>query len=257
MQNLVNNLISIGAGREAAFAAAVLGDNALMEKAWQDTGMLAEAVLHAHAHGRPTLKNLVQAWNKMLQKDVEHTPLEKTDAVAAFLASLEEPKLTSLADAAKKPPTEILPPGMPSLTVAMAVQKKPPPGAQNSQQQPGKPLLLEAAPATTPPLQVCHNNLNQVNQLQTIIPLFHQQTVIQLQLLLEKVSRKILRMMWHHQTRHQMRHLKPHNLMPHPKAHNLMQPHPKRHNLMSHPKRRNLMPHPKRRNLIPHPRHRN
>ncbi|XP_024162674.1 uncharacterized protein LOC112169847 [Rosa chinensis] len=150
LSNLVNNLISIGAGREAAFAAAVLGDNALMEKAWQDTGMLAEAVLHAHAHGRPTLKNLVQAWNKMLQKEVEHTPLEKTDAAAAFLASLEEPKLTSLADAAKKPPIEILPPGMPSLTVAMAVQKKPPPGAQNSQQQPGKPLLLEAAPATTP-----------------------------------------------------------------------------------------------------------
>ncbi|KAL6209059.1 hypothetical protein ACLB2K_020002 [Fragaria x ananassa] len=150
LSNLVNNLISVGAGREAAFAAAVLGDNALMEKAWQDTGMLAEAVLHAHAHGRPTLKNLVQAWNKMLQKDVEHTPLEKTDAAAAFLASLEEPKLTSLADAAKKPPIEILPPGMPSLTVAMTVQKKPPPGAQNSQQQPGKPLLLEAAPATTP-----------------------------------------------------------------------------------------------------------
>ena len=45
---LVSNLISIGMGREAAFSAAVLGDNALMEKAWQDTGMLAEAVLHAH-----------------------------------------------------------------------------------------------------------------------------------------------------------------------------------------------------------------
>lgn len=48
LQGLVNNLISVGLGREAAFAAAVLGDNALMEKAWQDTGMLAEAVLHAH-----------------------------------------------------------------------------------------------------------------------------------------------------------------------------------------------------------------
>lgn len=48
LQGLVNNLISIGLGREAAFSAAVLGDNALMEKAWQDTGMLAEAVLHAH-----------------------------------------------------------------------------------------------------------------------------------------------------------------------------------------------------------------
>ena len=48
LQNLVNNLISVGSGREAAFAGAVLGDNALMEKAWQETGMLAEAVLHAH-----------------------------------------------------------------------------------------------------------------------------------------------------------------------------------------------------------------
>lgn len=48
LQNLVNNLISVGSGREAAFAAALLGDNILMEKAWQDTGMLAEAVLHAH-----------------------------------------------------------------------------------------------------------------------------------------------------------------------------------------------------------------
>jgi len=46
-QGLVTNLIAAGHGREAAFAAAVLGDNALMEKAWQDTGMLAEAVLHA------------------------------------------------------------------------------------------------------------------------------------------------------------------------------------------------------------------
>ena len=43
----MTNLITAGHGREAAFAAAVLGDNALMEKAWQDTGMLAEAVLHA------------------------------------------------------------------------------------------------------------------------------------------------------------------------------------------------------------------
>ncbi|KAH0436890.1 hypothetical protein IEQ34_026321 [Dendrobium chrysotoxum] len=48
LSGLVNNLITAGHGREAAFAAAVLGDNALMEKAWQDTGMLAEAVLHAH-----------------------------------------------------------------------------------------------------------------------------------------------------------------------------------------------------------------
>lgn len=149
LSGLVNNLISVGLGREAAFAAAVLGDNALMEKAWQDTGMLAEAVLHAHAHGRPTLKNLVQAWNKMLQKEIEHTPSTKTDAAAAFLASLEEPKLTSLAEAGKKPPIEILPPGMLSLSAPISVQKKSVPAIQGSQQQPGKPLLLEAPPTTT------------------------------------------------------------------------------------------------------------
>lgn len=148
LSGLVNNLISVGLGREAAFSAAVLGDNALMEKGWQDTGMLAEAVLHAHAHGRPTLKNLVQAWNKMLQKEVEHTPSTKTDAASAFLASLEEPKLTSLGEAGKKPPVEILPPGMTSLSVSISVQKKPAPPNQNSQQQPGKQLLLEAPPAT-------------------------------------------------------------------------------------------------------------
>eukprot|EP00257_Ricinus_communis_P017548 XP_015576015.1 uncharacterized protein LOC8262807 isoform X3 [Ricinus communis] len=146
LSSLVNNLISIGLGREAAFSAAVLGDNALMEKAWQDTGMLAESVLHAQAHGRPTLKNLVQAWNKMLQKEVEHSPSTKADAATAFLASLEEPKLTSLAEAGKKPPIEILPPGMPSLSAFITSQKKPTPATQSSQQQPGQPLQIEGPP---------------------------------------------------------------------------------------------------------------
>ncbi|XP_038688896.1 uncharacterized protein LOC119988064 isoform X2 [Tripterygium wilfordii] len=150
LSNLVNNLISVGLGREAAFSAAVLGDNALMEKAWQDTGMLAEAVLHAHAHGRPTLKNVVQAWNIMLQKEVEHTLLTKTDAAAAFMASLEEPKLTSLAEAGRKPPIEILPPGMPSLSAStITVQKKPISIVQTQQQQAGKPLQLEAPAGPT------------------------------------------------------------------------------------------------------------
>lgn len=34
-----------GLGCKAEFSAEVLGDNALMEKAWQDKGMLAEGVL--------------------------------------------------------------------------------------------------------------------------------------------------------------------------------------------------------------------
>ncbi|GAB4829434.1 hypothetical protein Ancab_019105 [Ancistrocladus abbreviatus] len=148
LSGLVNNLISVGSGREAAFSAAVLGDNALMEKAWQETGMLAEAVLHAHAHGRPTLRNLIEAWNKMLQKEIEHTRPTTTDATAAFLASLEDPKLPSLGEAGKKPPIEILPPGMTSLSQIISIQKKPAPGAKGSQQDPGK-LLLGAPPAAT------------------------------------------------------------------------------------------------------------
>ncbi|KAH6772612.1 Transducin/WD40 repeat-like superfamily protein [Perilla frutescens var. hirtella] len=143
LSNLVSSLISIGSGREAAFAAALLGDNALMEKAWQDTGMLAEAVLHAHAHGRHSLRSLVQEWNKTLQKEMEHSLPTKMDAAAAFLASLEESKITSLQDSAKKPPIEILPPGMASLHGPIPGQsgakKQPVLALQSSQQQ----LLLE------------------------------------------------------------------------------------------------------------------
>ncbi|KAM7470155.1 hypothetical protein LguiA_008338 [Lonicera macranthoides] len=149
LSGLVNNLISVGSGREAAFAAAILGDNALMEKAWQDTGMLAEAVLHAHAHGRPTLRNLVKEWNKILQKEVEGIPLTKTDAADAFLASLEEPKFTSLAAGGKKPPIEILPPGMASINAPLPAQKKTSTAPPGSLQQPAKPLLLEGAPPPT------------------------------------------------------------------------------------------------------------
>ncbi|KAK4427529.1 TSET complex member tstF [Sesamum alatum] len=151
LSNMVNNLVSVGSGREAAFAAALLGDNVLMEKAWQETGMLAEAVLHAHAHGRPTLRGLVQAWNKTLQKDLEHTPSTTMDAASAFLASLEESKITSLQDSAKKPPIEILPPGMASLygpNPGQSGPKKPAPPLQSSQPQPVKLLALEGPPAT-------------------------------------------------------------------------------------------------------------
>lgn len=85
----------------------------------------------------------------MLQREIEPTPTQKTDAAAAFLASLEEPKLTSLADAGKKPPIEILPPGMMSLNAPISIQKKPASAAQTSQQPAGKPLAIEAPPTTT------------------------------------------------------------------------------------------------------------
>ncbi|XP_028792501.1 uncharacterized protein LOC114748302, partial [Neltuma alba] len=149
LSGLVSNLVTLGLGREAAFAASLLGDNGLMEKAWQDTGMLAEAVLHAHAHGRRTSMNMLQAWNQMLQREVEPMKSHKTDATAAFLASLEDPKLTTLAEARKQPPIEILPPGMVSLSAPFSTQKKPPTAAQNSQQSTGKPLALEAPTNTT------------------------------------------------------------------------------------------------------------
>lgn len=74
------------------------------------------------------------------------------DAAAAFLASLEESKITSLQDAAKKPAIEILPPGMASLygpNPGQSGLKKPVPALPSSQQQPDKPLLLEGS-TTTP-----------------------------------------------------------------------------------------------------------
>lgn len=40
-------MIAAGHGREAALGAALLGDSALLEKSWEETGMLAEAALHA------------------------------------------------------------------------------------------------------------------------------------------------------------------------------------------------------------------
>jgi hypothetical protein len=44
----VNTILSDGQGREGALAAALLNDPNLMERVWLDTGMFAEAALHAH-----------------------------------------------------------------------------------------------------------------------------------------------------------------------------------------------------------------
>lgn len=100
------------------------------------------------AHGRPTLRSLAQAWNKMLQRELEPTAHVKTDAATAFLASLEEPKLTTLAEAGKKPPIEILPPGMASLTAPPITIKKPAGAQVPTLTQPAKPLMLEAGAPT-------------------------------------------------------------------------------------------------------------
>lgn len=152
---LVNNMITAGEGREAAFSAAVLGDNVLMEKAWQETGMYAEAVLHAHAHGRPSLKNLLELWNKSLQKGIEHTTTKSrlTDSASVDLAGLErEPTLQSLNEVKRHPLIQIVPPGMMASSVNIPSNPKPIAMVQNGQQA-SKPLLLEAAP-TTPAVSV-------------------------------------------------------------------------------------------------------
>ncbi|VFQ74282.1 unnamed protein product [Cuscuta campestris] len=127
------------------------GDNGLMEKAWQETGMLADAVLHAHADGRPSLRSLVQSWNKMLQKELECISSTKTDAAAAaFLASLEKPKLTSLGDAAKKPPIGIL---QKSDTPILLEGSKTPPPKPTDLLAPDAPPQESAPQPPPPPLQ--------------------------------------------------------------------------------------------------------
>lgn len=101
------------------------------------------------AHGRPSLRSLVQEWNKTLQPNLEHKLPTKMDAAAAFLASLEESKITNLQDSAKKPPVEILPPGMTSLYGPNPGSKKPGLALHTLQKQVGNQLLLEG-PTKTP-----------------------------------------------------------------------------------------------------------
>ncbi|CAI7819752.1 unnamed protein product [Closterium sp. NIES-54] len=69
LQMQIQSLVRGGCGREAACAAALLGDANMLEKAWADTGMVPEAALHALSHSRPTLAALLKQWNRWLQKD--------------------------------------------------------------------------------------------------------------------------------------------------------------------------------------------
>jgi hypothetical protein len=87
----------------------------------------------------------------MLQKEMDGTPTVKTDAAAAFLASLEDPKLTSLGETEKKPPIEILPPGMPPLSAPPIVLKKAAarPGVPTAARDPNAPIgapMAQGAP---------------------------------------------------------------------------------------------------------------
>ncbi|EFJ28983.1 hypothetical protein SELMODRAFT_92496 [Selaginella moellendorffii] len=134
---LVNSMMGAGHGREAAIAAALLGDPAISEKAWQETGMIAEATLHAYAHGRPSLKSLLERWNRMLQLEQEIRPTE-------LLSMEKEAVLENLAEPTKKAAIEIVPPGL----VASTQQKK---AALSTAAAAATPvLMLEAPPLRAP-----------------------------------------------------------------------------------------------------------
>ncbi|KAG6555176.1 hypothetical protein Mapa_003215 [Marchantia paleacea] len=159
-----NRMIGAGLGREAALAGAFLGDPNLLEKAWHDTGMFPEAALHAHAHGRPTLKSLIQQWNKVLQKEFTNTSSkavpELGPAVDPVLAALES-GLPGLAQSGgtglipqkdgilqsltqpRAPLIEIVPPvNAPSPTILALTKTTKPTGVQTS----GPMLALPAPP---------------------------------------------------------------------------------------------------------------
>lgn len=152
---LVNTMIAAGQGREAALGAALMGDSVLSEKSWQETGMYAEAALHAQAHGRPTLKNFLQSWNQVLEKDYGMMSSKKSSSAFSQIASqtsTDDLVLKELSQTNRKPLIEILPPGnviLGSITItpskATAMKQVPP---QNGQQ-----LLLEGPPTKVPQLE--------------------------------------------------------------------------------------------------------
>ncbi|XP_024377308.1 uncharacterized protein [Physcomitrium patens] len=176
----VNTMLSAGQGREGALAAALLNDPNLMEKSWLDTGMFAEAALHAHSNGRPSFKTIMQQWNKVLQKQhgagdvakpkpLNLTPVSGADLLAPVEAPLPTPDKNSTVPGlvtpqqpTKEPIIEIVaPPSV--LTSGLKVAAPPskpnagllpgpgmPPGmVQNALPAPGMPpgLAQNASPA--------------------------------------------------------------------------------------------------------------
>lgn len=151
---LVNTMIAAGHGREAALGAALLGDSALLEKSWEETGMNAEAALHAQAHGRPAFKKLLQTWNETLEKDLK---MSSVKASAAFSQVAGQPTtddivLRELTETKRKPLVEIVPPGNVILSSTNTLTPSKPNAMKQAHPQAGQqPLLLEGSPAIGPP----------------------------------------------------------------------------------------------------------
>ncbi|CAI5949290.1 unnamed protein product [Closterium sp. NIES-64] len=111
----IQSLVRGGCGREAACAAALLGDANMLEKAWADTGMVPEAALHALSHGRPTLATLLKQWNRWLQKEEvqlkRHNMLHTAHFNTLFAnTQASEDPFQTLAPTTKDPPIQIVPP---------------------------------------------------------------------------------------------------------------------------------------------------
>jgi hypothetical protein len=68
-------------------------DPNLIEKAFADTGLLPEAALHAHQHGRVSSLQLVQEWNKMLQKQLPGKPGKLQTPGGGILSAKKSPSL--------------------------------------------------------------------------------------------------------------------------------------------------------------------
>ncbi|GJP32877.1 hypothetical protein CLOM_g17469 [Closterium sp. NIES-68] len=115
LQMQIQSLVRAGCGREAACAAALLGDANMLEKAWADTGMVPEAALHALSHGRPTLAALLKQWNRWLQKEEaqlkRHNMLHTAHFNTLFAnTQASDDPFQTLAPTTKDPPIQIVPP---------------------------------------------------------------------------------------------------------------------------------------------------
>eukprot|EP00897_Mesotaenium_endlicherianum_P007156 jgi/Mesen1/6469/ME000033S05753 len=135
-------MVRAGEGKEAALAAALLGDATMLEKNWHDTGCLPQAALHAQSHGRPTLPALMKQWNRTLQK--QQTMLASTKPVAVHVSVLLQKDsaasaIQNLTPAGKQPIVEVVPPA----TFASAQDSGPFPGG--GQSGPGFPQGLVTA----------------------------------------------------------------------------------------------------------------
>lgn len=152
---LVNTMIAAGHGREAALGAALLGDSALLEKSLEETGMLAEAALHAQAHGRPAFKKILETWNQALEKDLKMSSVKSSSPFSQVAASTDDIVLKELTETKRKPLVEIVPPGNVILGSATLTSSKAN-AMKQAQPQTGPPLLLEGPPAVGPQLEGSH-----------------------------------------------------------------------------------------------------